>query len=65
VLWEVNGLPLDLMPTVSHGDVEHVDVKELSEAVKNLAQAGFAVEDLERPVRLKMGLPAPEEEDLD
>lgn len=62
VLWQANGLPLALMPTVDHGDVEHVDIKELSEAIKNMAQAGFAVEDLERPVRLKMGLPAPEEE---
>jgi hypothetical protein len=64
VLWQVNGLPLPLMPHVTHGDVEHVDVKELSEAVKNLAQAGFMVADLERPVRLKMGLPAPEEEEM-
>lgn len=63
VLWQVNGLPRALMPTLEHGDVEHVDLKDLSEAVKNLAQAGFAVEDLERPVRLKMGLPAGDEED--
>lgn len=64
VLWQVNGLPRALMPTLEHGDVEHVDLKDLSEAVKNLAQAGFAVEDLERPVRLKMGLPAGDEEDI-
>jgi hypothetical protein len=64
VLWQVNGLAWDLMPSVTHGDVEHVDAKELSEAVKNLAQAGFMVEDLERPIRLKMGLPAPEEEEM-
>lgn len=62
VLWQVNGLPRELMPTLEHGDVEHVDLKDLSEAVKNLAQAGFAVEDLERPVRRKMGLPTGEEE---
>lgn len=65
VLWQVNGLPLALMPTVSHGDVEHVDIKELSEAIKNMSQAGFDVSDLDRPVRLKMGLPAPEEEDME
>ena len=29
VLWQANGLPLALMPHVSHGDVEHVDMKEL------------------------------------
>jgi hypothetical protein len=61
VLWQANGLPLPLMPHVEHGDVEHVDIKELSEAIKNMAQAGFDVADLDRPVRLKMGLPAPEE----
>jgi hypothetical protein len=61
VLWQANGLPLALMPHVEHGDVEHVDIKELSEAIKNMAQAGFDVTDLDRPVRLKMGLPAPEE----
>ena len=43
VLWQANGLPLALMPHVSHGDVEHVDMKELSEAIKNMAQAGFDV----------------------
>jgi hypothetical protein len=64
VLWQANGLPLPLMPTVTHGDVEHVDIKELSEAIKNMAQAGFDVSDLDRPVRLKMGLPAPEEEEM-
>jgi hypothetical protein len=64
VLWQANGLPLALMPHVEHGDVEHVDIKELSEAIKNMAQAGFDVTDLDRPVRLKMGLPAPEEEEL-
>jgi hypothetical protein len=64
VLWQVNGLPLALMPQVTHGDVEHVDIKELSEAIKNMAQAGFDVSDLDRPVRLKMGLPAPEEEEM-
>lgn len=63
VLWQVNGLPRALMPRLEHGDVEHVDLKDLSEAVKNLAQAGFQVEDLERPVRRKMGLPAGEEEE--
>jgi hypothetical protein len=65
VLWQANGLPLALMPHVSHGDVEHVDMKELSEAIKNMAQAGFDVSDLDRPVRMKMGLPAPEAEDLE
>lgn len=64
VLWQANGLPLELMPTVAHGDVEHVDMKELSEAIKNMAQAGFDVSDLDRPVRMKMGLPAPEEEEM-
>lgn len=61
VLWHANGLPLALMPHVEHGDVEHVDIKELSEAIKNMAQAGFDVTDLDRPVRLKMGLPVAEE----
>lgn len=64
VLWQANGLPLALMPRISHGDVEHVDMKELSEAIKNMAQAGFDVSDLDRPVRMKMGLPAPEEEEM-
>ena len=47
VLWQANGLPLALMPHVAHGDVEHVDMKELREAIKNMAQAGFDVSDLD------------------
>ena len=50
VLWQANGLPLAAHAACGHGDVEHVDMKELSEAIKNMAQAGFDVSDLDRPV---------------
>lgn len=63
VLWAVNALNPALLPTLEHGDVEHVDIKEFSEGVKNLAQAGFDVTDLENPVRLKMGLPPTEDQE--
>ena len=37
----LNGWPMELLPTLTHGDVESVDLTELSGFVKNLAQSGF------------------------
>lgn len=45
VLWELNGLDFDLMPTLEAGDVAPHDLRELSSFLRNLNQAGITVAD--------------------
>ena len=43
VLWELNGLDYDLIPTLKAGDVAPHDLRELSSFLRNLNQAGIDV----------------------
>jgi hypothetical protein len=45
VLWELNGLDFDLMPTLKAGDVAPHDLREISGFLRNLNQAGITVAD--------------------
>lgn len=59
-LWEINGLPPETMPNVSHGAIAEVDAAELGAMLKDLTAAGmplFPDEDVEDYVREKAGLP--------
>lgn len=64
-LMTANGVDESLWPRLTHGDVEDVDLKAISEAINNLVQAGVLVPDarLERRLREMAGLPEPEEEE--
>lgn len=45
ILWELNGLDFDLMPTLKAGDVAPHDLREISGFLRNLNQAGISVSD--------------------
>lgn len=57
LLWKLNGFPPQTMPTLVHGDVESVDLTELGTFIKNYAQAGFDVLDLDDFFRMQAGFP--------
>ena len=44
-LWELNGLPYDLMPTIEAGDVAKHDLKEIASFLRNLNGADINVSD--------------------
>ncbi len=57
----LNGFPLEESPTLSHGDLEDVDLKGLGDYITALAGAGaplFPDEELENTLREKANLPA-------
>lgn len=59
-LLELNGYSLEDPPTIEPGDLREEDVLGFSEAMKNIAQAGFAVAgdpEVENFVRRRLGLP--------
>lgn len=60
-LWAVNGLPVETMPTLVHGDVETVDLDELGNFVVRMAQGGFDLTDIENDIRRRAGLPLRED----
>lgn len=67
-LWRLNGLPIETMPKLVHGQVERVDLKELGAYVSALAGAGaqlFPDERLEMHLRAAGGLPQPEQRDTE
>jgi hypothetical protein len=57
LLWRLNAFPEALRPTLCHGDVETVDLRDLSAFISAYAQAGFDVSDLENDVRRLAGFP--------
>lgn len=64
-LFALNGFNLDRLPTLVHGDVESVDLKELGEYISKLAGAGaplFPDEELENYLRAQANLPERPEE---
>lgn len=40
-LWKLNGLPLDTLPQLEHGDIEREDIGKLAAYVKDLGAGGF------------------------
>ena len=56
-LWRVNGFPVETMPPMVHGDIEHQSLEEVANFILRLSQAGFQVEDLEPEVRRRTGFP--------
>lgn len=59
-LFELNGLPLDRLPKLAHGDIESVDTAELGQFITNLAAAGaplFPNPELEKYLLNQAGLP--------
>lgn len=68
-LWRRNGFSYDLMPTLTHGDVETVDLDQLCKLIDTMAGAGATVfpdRELENVLRERGGLPqAPEDSDAD
>ena len=60
-LLRYNAIPVDLVPTLSHGDIETPDLAQLGAYVTSLAGAGaqlFPDPDLEAHLRTAAGLPA-------
>jgi hypothetical protein len=58
-LWRLNAFPKETEPTMVHGDIESVDLNELSNFILRLSQAGFQINDLESEIRRRSGLPLP------
>jgi len=59
-LWAVNGLPVETMPKLSHGDVETVDLNELGDFIVKLANSQD-ISDLDNEVRRRAGFPMRED----
>lgn len=62
-LMRLNGAPLDLRPTLTHGDIEQVDLNELGNYVHNLTGSGMVIfpnEDAERYFMEVAHIPVPE-----
>lgn len=64
-LWALNGFNPDMMPTITHGDIESPDLEALGNFVKNMTASGatlFPDRELENALRRAGGLPeAPED----
>ncbi len=63
-LMEVNSIPVELSPTLTHGDIETVDMADLAEVLFKLAGAGMPVfpsPELHKHLFQLMGLPEPTE----
>lgn len=56
VLWKLNALPPDMMPCLDHGDVETVDLTELSRFILSFGRV-YNMNDLENHVRQLAGFP--------
>lgn len=62
-LMRLNGAPLELRPTLTHGDIEQVDLNELGNYVRNLTGSGMVIfpnDDAERYLMEVAHLPVPE-----
>lgn len=61
MLLEVNGIPTALAPTLTHGDIETIDLADLANYILNLSRAGMSLfpdHDLEEALREAGKLPA-------
>jgi hypothetical protein len=55
-IWRLNAFPDAFMPALSHGDIESVDLKELSQFITSYGRA-FSLQDLENHIRTMAGFP--------
>jgi len=62
-LWELNGMDMDRIPTLEHGDLESTNAQVLSEIIKNLSGAGLDFGDIETVNQLRRVLELPEVEE--
>lgn len=60
-LLQLNGMAPDKMPKLTHGDIESVDPKELTESILNLSQANVNIEPIIKPALNRMGYEVPED----
>lgn len=59
-LWQINGLPIETMPKMTHGHIEEADAASLAKTLSDLAGAGmplFPDDGIENVVREATGLP--------
>ena len=56
-LWAINGLPMETMPALIHGDVETVDLEELGNFMVRYTQSGLDLSDIENEIRRQAGFP--------
>lgn len=66
-LLELNGMPMEDPPVMAPGDLRQEDVLGFTEAIKNVALAGFGVAEdteVENFIRRRLGLPLVDEEAL-
>jgi len=64
-LWQLNGLPFEVMPAMQVGDIERQSLSEIADFVTALAGAGaplFPDRELENHLRKMAGLPMAAEE---
>jgi hypothetical protein len=62
LIWRLNAFPDALRPTLCHGDIESVDLKDLATFISAYSQVGgFDVSDLENHVRRLAGFPERDE----
>lgn len=61
-LWSVNGFPPEMLPRLTPGDIETVDLTALGDFVTKYAQAGLDLSDLENEIRRRAGWPLKEDE---
>lgn len=60
-LLQLNGEAPDKMPKLTHGDIESVDPKELTESILNLANANVNIEPIIKPALNRMGYEIPDD----
>lgn len=65
-LMRVNGFPLELMPTIKHGDIESADIARVGAYLQQLSSAGLLVDSpaLRSFVHELAELPVPEEAEI-
>lgn len=66
-LWRLNGFPPETQPTLTHGDIEEVDLNELGNFILRLAQANFDLSGIEvqQEVWRRAGFPQPKDTSMD
>jgi hypothetical protein len=62
-LMRLNGAPMEMRPTLTHGDIESANLNDLGNYIRNLTASGmelFPDDDVERFVKEQAHLPVPE-----
>lgn len=66
-LWKLNGLPLDTLPQLEHGDIEREDLERLGSFIEKMGKGGFITpgdEATEAHLRRQVNLPGLGEKEL-